>query len=784
MKQQRETASEVGNEGVSTHFLYPAIRIYTCGEFALERLIPSSVSPVDLPQYKPVPRGEWSHRGPAITMLKVLLCSDDRRASRDMLIEEIWPGKRGSAINTDHALHSAASVLRTILRTAGGKSLLLNTSGSDGSGYKLADQQQLWTDMDAFESYISEAVEAVRLGHDALPLWEAAYQLAQRPFLPDDLYSSWSQERREILKGNRRLCVYRLAVLYSERDRKDEAEVLLRGLWAANPTNEDALCRLMVLLEEQARDQEALLLYERTERALDEERRRPAQQTKELAERIRNRPLSLATGTPLSVHEQGLEKRAREKLVSQENQLTLNHLPTQGHTSVTQVSSFQSLLPGIHLSLSGVQAQQNLLSLSSHTPTSTTSEQTLIEKVISPEQMLLIDEKEDSIAKETIILYDSFEVDVVVTTLNSGFRHESLSALQKSIQEKIRDYDTMAEHFASDSTRLSRRQALRVIMKLPIQVYALALFGGGSKPVVLAEEALPLFAAGLTACKALLQDGEIDTISHVLSTYLPTLETKALQPSAHQGSAAHLVSQGYLLATIIADHRRKLDHMEAFSRAARRYAQLANDPNLEVSALARLAVKYDYERSDRRALLTYQEALALPTIERVSPLLRGRLYAGLAGTNAYCFQRNEALNFLALAKDTYPARPEEDPCFHFAYCGYDTLFLWEGLTRKHLGQYTEAWNAFSTLGKLQPQPGLHDRNRAEFLNYLASVAVKQRALDTSCLYIEAAEEIAWNIKHEQRYAEVLETYRNIQTLWPHEPAVRKLQAKLSARQVV
>ncbi|HCJ34092.1 MAG TPA: hypothetical protein DHV65_07295 [Ktedonobacter sp.] len=111
MKQQRETASEVGNEGVSTHFLYPAIRIYTCGEFALERLIPSSVSPVDLPQYKPVPRGEWSHRGPAITMLKVLLCSDDRRASRDMLIEEIWPGKRGSAITVSYTHLTLPTIL-------------------------------------------------------------------------------------------------------------------------------------------------------------------------------------------------------------------------------------------------------------------------------------------------------------------------------------------------------------------------------------------------------------------------------------------------------------------------------------------------------------------------------------------------------------------------------------------------------------------------------------------------------------------------------------------------
>ena len=308
----------------------------------------------------------------------------------------------------------------------------------------------------------------------------------------------------------------------------------------------------------------------------------------------------------------------------------------------------------------------------------------------------------------------------------------------------------MTQHSDGDQMRISRRHALQAIAKFPIQMYALTALGIEHIHLAPVEEILPACAAGITACRALLKDEEIATIEHTLSIYLPTLETLAHQNSVYQQTAAHLASQSYLLATILADHRRKLDHMEAYSRAARRYGQLANDPNLEASALARLAVKFDYERRDRKALQVYQEALALPNFAQVSPLLRGRIYAGLAGTNAYCHQPHDALYYLGLAKDTYPERVENDPSFHFAYSGENTMSLWDGLTNKHIGHYTAAWNAFSEHAKMQPQPGLRETNRAEFLNYVASVAVKQRELDASALYLEAAEKIAWHIKHEQR----------------------------------
>lgn len=412
-------------------------------------------------------------------------------------------------------------------------------------------------------------------------------------------------------------------------------------------------------------------------------------------------------------------------------------------------------------------------------PTGIETGQTPAQIEVSPLQGFLLDEEQGVVPQKRERMYDALEI--IVAGLRPGFQPGEISPFQRSIQAKIKECDLMMQHNSGEEVRISRRQALQTIAKLPIQMYGLATLGDVGMRSIHAEEILPLCAAGLVASRALLQEENTASIANILATYLPVLEALARQSSPSQQAAAHLVAQSYLLATILADHRGKLDYMEAYSREARKFGQLAGDPNLEVSALARLAVKFDYEGRDRKALETYQEALAIPSLHLVSPLLCGRLYAGLAGTYAYCHYREEALNYLGLAKDVYPVQPEGDASFHFAYSGENTLSLWEGLTRKHLGQYIQSRDTFLYHAKMQPQQGLRETNRAEFLNYVASVAVKQRQLDVAYHYLDAAEEIAWTIKHEQRYAEVLDTFRSLQLLWPDEPAVSNLRDKLNDR---
>ena len=266
---------------------HPPMRITTLGEFALERLvrIPSRAQD-EPPRYARVAPSEWSNRGPAMALLKVLLCRANRRASRDELIEAIWPDHE--AINVAHALDSAASVLRRhILRTGEVGSLLLTLRSGGETIFKLAGQQRIWVDADAFLSLLSRAMRAECQGQNPLPLLEEAYALAGGEFLEDDLYAEWAQGRRHTINGARHRVLFKLVDLYLEDERGGLAEELLFAALEEDPADEDALCRLMVLLVKQERRQEALHLYQYTEDVLQEEQAEPAVYTRELARRIR-----------------------------------------------------------------------------------------------------------------------------------------------------------------------------------------------------------------------------------------------------------------------------------------------------------------------------------------------------------------------------------------------------------------------------------------------------------------------------------------------------------------
>jgi len=258
---------------------HPLVRITTLGEFALERLEDEP------PRYALVARSEWSNRGPAMVLLKVLLCRANRRATREELIEAIWPDHE--SINADHALDSAASVLRRhILRTGEVGSLLLTLRSGGETIFKLAGQQRIWVDSDALVSLLSQAMRAECRGQNPLPLLEEAYALARGEFLEDDLYADWAQGRRHTINGARHRVLFKLVDLYLQDERVGLAEELLFASLEEDPTDEDALCRLMVLLVEQERRQEALHLYHYTEDMLQEEQAEPAVYTRELARRI------------------------------------------------------------------------------------------------------------------------------------------------------------------------------------------------------------------------------------------------------------------------------------------------------------------------------------------------------------------------------------------------------------------------------------------------------------------------------------------------------------------
>src|SRR5712691_1350540 len=88
----------------------PTVRVWTFGDFVVERLISLEEHP---PRYESVEPSAWQSRGTAMTLLKVLLCRRRRRATKDELSAAIWPREEERTKHLKHverAFDAAASV--------------------------------------------------------------------------------------------------------------------------------------------------------------------------------------------------------------------------------------------------------------------------------------------------------------------------------------------------------------------------------------------------------------------------------------------------------------------------------------------------------------------------------------------------------------------------------------------------------------------------------------------------------------------------------------------------
>src|SRR5579884_2699753 len=252
-------------------------QVYACGPFLLKRWNGTS--------YQSVPVGAWGGSHSPRLLLKVLLASPERQASRGRLLEILWP-----AIEPEEAgkyLNDAAYRLRAVLRpTKGAESLLL--TATDTSSYALVGQERLWVDADAALSLLEQADECEQQGGDVLPfLEEAAGYLSRGEFLVEEEHIFFYGRRARVARA-RRGCLLAQARVSALRGWLRRGEALLSSLLEENPLDEDALCALMLNLHQQGRTSEGLRLYEETKGLLEREGLTPTEATRATEQRLRN----------------------------------------------------------------------------------------------------------------------------------------------------------------------------------------------------------------------------------------------------------------------------------------------------------------------------------------------------------------------------------------------------------------------------------------------------------------------------------------------------------------
>ncbi len=253
----------------------PLLRVYLLGQFELVWPVPTLSH-----------QAAWDSRTSARALFKLLLCAPGRQATRSALAGILWP--ETDEAKARESLRSACKVLRQVLRAASGEELLAQRN--NGDILVLAEQSRLWVDADAFEELVAQASRA-RSPDAALVLWEEANALLRGELLADDQSHEWAHHRL-VKKRQQGVWLARcrvmrhLADLYVQQGQLSLAEETLEAHLVRFPTDQDALYRLLLLLQQQGGFEQASILYERSRRMLDAHGKQPAQHVRALYERF------------------------------------------------------------------------------------------------------------------------------------------------------------------------------------------------------------------------------------------------------------------------------------------------------------------------------------------------------------------------------------------------------------------------------------------------------------------------------------------------------------------
>jgi DNA-binding SARP family transcriptional activator len=263
----------------------PSFRIWSCGIFRVETLTDTASL-----TYKPVRTTEWGGSTYPRQLLKALLCCPGRRARREALIDMLWPECDPEQARAK--MNTGTTKLRSLLRLTKDRAPLLVTE-ENASIYSLADQTLLWVDAEEALALLKEVERIGRTVPQALSLLEEAASYFNRGVFLEGEEGAWVYKQRKSIEEARYRCQLWLSEAYERQGQPGQAEMILSLLLAEDPTDEDALRRLLDVLHRQNMLQKGRRIYEETKRLLRNQNLDLSQATITFAEQVLNgRPTS------------------------------------------------------------------------------------------------------------------------------------------------------------------------------------------------------------------------------------------------------------------------------------------------------------------------------------------------------------------------------------------------------------------------------------------------------------------------------------------------------------
>lgn len=233
------------------------LRVYTLGQLRIERF--------QNQEWSPVANRVWQRRRTRV-LLGCLLSNPGRRLGREQVMDALWPDL--DIETAANRLNGAVHELRQILEPGIGRPASSRMLRLERDMLVVADRVDIWVDAEEFERLINEAhqigtqnLHSADISRIERLLGEAD-ALYNGDYLLEELYAEWAAPRREALKRHWIGLQLRLSELCEAQGKTVAAMAPLNRLLAADPTNETAVQRLMLLLTQLDRRGEALNAYD------------------------------------------------------------------------------------------------------------------------------------------------------------------------------------------------------------------------------------------------------------------------------------------------------------------------------------------------------------------------------------------------------------------------------------------------------------------------------------------------------------------------------------------
>ncbi|HXX77324.1 MAG TPA: DUF6788 family protein, partial [Ktedonobacteraceae bacterium] len=248
----QESIEQSKGSGATPELSNAIARLYVLGLFRLEYRDEQQ-------QWQPVADSAMQHQR-VRALLYCLISTPGRRLGREQAMEMLWPDLDFETAT--HRLDRAVYSLRRLLEPGRSRPATSDLLLTEHSTLTLADQTQLWIDADAFDALLRQARTTSDPGKSEQLLEEAAL-LYNGDYLPEERDIPWIQIRREVLQRSWIGLLLELADLRIAREALPGAIDVLDRLLAADPANEAAVQRLIILLTQSGRRAEALRIYQR-----------------------------------------------------------------------------------------------------------------------------------------------------------------------------------------------------------------------------------------------------------------------------------------------------------------------------------------------------------------------------------------------------------------------------------------------------------------------------------------------------------------------------------------